>query len=409
MRIAYLVSQYPAPSHTFIRREIEALRALGANISTYSIRPPQDVEVVSPADIAERASTYYVLPARPREILLSLLWALRRPLAFLAALRVAVGHRVPGIKAFFWALFHFVEAMQLARVMHKAGIEHVHNHFANAAANVGFILSHYLAIPHSLTLHGISEFDYPAGPVLPPKLEHAAFVNCISHFTFAQAARMTPPRNWEKMQIVRCGLDLEGVPEPASPGGERLRFICVGRMSPEKGQIGLLRAFARAKEKGLNAELLLIGDGPDLQHVRDEIKLLGLSGDCTMLGRQPDTRVLIEVARCDIFVQSSFMEGLPVVLMEAFAVQVPVIAPAVAGIPELVDEHCGITFPASDWAALERAILRLASLSAQERAAMGAEGRRRIEAEFEIHRAIEPLVPKFVPQAKPLATPALEH
>ena len=62
MRIAYLVSQYPAASHTFIRREIHALRARGATIDSFSIRQPSPSERVSAADRAEFEATFYVLP-----------------------------------------------------------------------------------------------------------------------------------------------------------------------------------------------------------------------------------------------------------------------------------------------------------------------------------------------------------
>ena len=113
-----------------------------------------------------------------------------------------------------------------------------------------------------------------------------------------------------------------------------------------------------------------------------------------MLGRQPNDRVLREVANSDVLVMASFMEGLPVVLMEALALEVPVIAPCVAGIPELVDDTCGLLFAPGDWDQLANALGQMLQ-DPQRRLRMGKEGRQRIEAEFDVRRAVEPLLSRF--------------
>ena len=396
MRVAYLTSQYPAPSHTFILREVEALREQGVDVQTFSVRRPGAAEVMSEADRQASDSTWYALPPAPLTLLGSQLWALStRPAGALKTLVRALRHRPPGLRSLVYAGFYWAEAIMLARELDRQEIAHVHNHFANPAAIVGYLATSMLGLPWSLTLHGISEFDYPAGLLLPDKIGAAKFIACVSHFGRAQAFRITDPNQWDKLIIVRCGLDMRDLPERVPETSRaRPRVVCVGRLSPEKGHIGLLRAFSQQRQAGLDAELCLIGDGPEQARIEAEIGRLGLQDDCVMLGRQPNDRVLREVANSDVLVMASFMEGLPVVLMEALALEVPVIAPCVAGIPELVDNTCGLLFAPGNWDQLASALGQMLK-DPQRRLRMGKEGRQRIETEFDVRRAVEPLLSRF--------------
>jgi glycosyltransferase involved in cell wall biosynthesis len=137
-------------------------------------------------------------------------------------------------------------------------------------------------------------------------------------------------------------------------------MICVGRLSPEKGQAGLLRAFAQLREKHAELKLRLVGDGPDRASLETLAGEIRISDAVTFAGRLPEGETLAEIARADILVLPSFLEGLPIVLMEAMAVGVPVIASRVAGIPELVEDgETGLLFTPSNWNELSSSIDRL--------------------------------------------------
>jgi colanic acid/amylovoran biosynthesis glycosyltransferase len=399
MRIEYLVSLYPAPSHTFIRREVTALRARGLDIDTFSVRTPSEAERSGQEDRVAFENTFYLLPTAAARVLASHGKSLRRrPLAYLKTLRLAMTHRVPGVKALALACAHFAESMVLADELEQRGVTHLHNHFANSGANVGLFAANYLGLPWSVTLHGISETDYPAGVLLPEKLMAAAFVACVSHFGRAQAMRTIAPEHWAKLMIVRCALDLSRLPaRVARPPDAPVRAICVGRLSPEKGHVGLLQAFAEARARGLDAELVLVGDGPERERIEAAIREFGLSAHVRMLGRLAEADTLREIAQSDVLVLASFMEGLPVVLMEAMALGLPVIGPRVAGVPELVEESVhGFLFAPAAWDELaERLYTLLSDRALRER--MGKAGRKKVEAEFEITRAVEPLVARFHP------------
>lgn len=417
MRIGYLTSLYPAPSHTFIRREVMAVREHGVDVSTFSVRTPTEKERSAPAEQRAYAETFYLLPMSPtRAARAHVTRLVRDPLGYARTFGLALKHRVPGIKALGLSLAYFIEAMVLADELERQGITHVHNHFANPAATVGYLATRHLGLPWSLTLHGISETDYPAGNLLGAKLQAADFAACVSHFGRAQALRLIPPEHWGKLFIVRCALDLRALPERpqrAAVSG-RVRVICVARLSPEKGHVGLLQAFAKAQRNGArDSELILVGDGPERERVVQTITELGIEGSVQLLGHMAEQDTLREVAQSDLLVLASFMEGLPVVLMEALAYGLPVIAPRVAGIPELVEENVhGLLFAPAAWDELAERLQRMLT-DAALRKRLGGAGRAKIEQEFEISRAVIPLVERYRSEqsgsASRAATPATDH
>lgn len=395
--IAYLISQYPAPSHTFIRREVAALRAAGLTIGTYSVRRP--VSGGAGARDAEDAAATFVILAQSALAMARAHFAvlLRGPARYFGAFALALRHRAPGARALLWAVFHFIEAVVLADRLRRDRAVRLHNHFANAGATVGMLAARIADLPWSLTLHGISEFDYPAGLLLADKIERARFVACVSRFGMAQAMRLTAPTQWPKLHLVRCGIELAELPIPTSPAreGGPLSLICVGRLSSEKGHAGLLEAMALLRERGVPVHLTLVGDGPQQAALLAQIGTLGLEGQVTMTGRLDEAATLRAIGAADALVLPSFMEGLPVVLMEALALRKPVVAARVAGIPELVDEGVtGLLFTPADWPALASVIAMLAGdRTLGER--LAAAGRQRVETSFAIERAVAPLLPLF--------------
>ncbi len=395
MRIAYLISQYPAPSHTFIRREVDALRAVGIEVHTFSVRSPGAAERAC-VDRDELTRTYYLLEHKREMAGANLRAAVRSPLRYLQTFRDALRHRADGARAALWSVFHFAESVLLAEELDRRGITHLHNHFANSSATVGYLASRHLRLPWSLTLHGTAELDHPSRELLPEKIEHASFVACASHYVRSQAMRTVPSALWKKLFLVRCGVELERCPRrvPDRRDG-RLRIVSVGRLSPEKGQLGLLEALRAALDAGVDAELSLVGDGPLREVLEQRAAAFGLGDRCRFVGRCSEDEVLRRVARADVFALSSFMEGLPVALMEAMALGVPVVAPAVAGIPELVEPgETGLLFPTGDFDALARCLVKLwRDPALGDRFAKAA--RARVAREFTLPSAAAPLIDLF--------------
>ena len=130
----------------------------------------------------------------------------------------------------------------------------------------------------------------------------------------------------------------------------------VGRLSPEKGHRILLRAFGPVQAHVGNVKLLLVGDGPEMNFLQESVSELSLQSSVVFTGLRADAQQII--GALDLLVLPSLTEGLPVVILEAFAYKTPVVATAVGGVPELVrDDETGWLVPPRDPHALAQAIL----------------------------------------------------
>jgi glycosyltransferase involved in cell wall biosynthesis len=356
--IAYLCSEFPALSHTFISREVAILEKSGFDIRYASINPTRNLEKMD-ADDQARAAATYVLKATPKgRMLRAFLACLLRLPRFLSTLGFALklagfgGPRQPAK-----ALAYFLQAILLHRWARGQGLKHVHVHFANPAATVALIACRFGGLEFSLSVHGPDEFYEVERNNLREKIQAAVFVRCISHFCRSQLMRLSPSDQWGKFHIVRCGL-LPGeiAPRPAATGPRR-RILCVGRLCPSKGQAILIQAAGLLKDRGADFQLLLLGGGEDLEAIQGLVATRGLADRVTVAGPVGHARVRQELEAADLFVLPSFAEGIPIALMEAMAAGVPVLSTMIAGIPELIQPGVnGFLVPASDAEGLAEAI-----------------------------------------------------
>ena len=379
LRIAYFINQYPKVSHSFIRREILALEAQGAQVQRFALRGWADA-VADPEDAAEQPRTRYLLRGG--------LMGLAR-----ASLRVAVAHPRCWGRALVLALrmgwradrplpLHLVylaEACQLYLWLVDAGAQHVHAHFGTNSAEV-VMLAQALGGPgYSFTVHGPEEFDKPQALHLGEKMRRARFVVAISSFGRSQLYRWLPVADWPKVQVVHCGLDQAFHGVPAQPVPQAPRLVCVGRLCEQKGQLLLVQALARLKARGVACELVLAGDGEMRGVVEAELARLGLGAQVRITSWIASGQVREELLAARALVLPSFAEGLPVVIMEAMALRRPVLSTYVAGIPELVQPgHTGWLFPAGDVDALADAMQACLAAPPGELQAMGDAARERV-------------------------------
>lgn len=386
--IAYLTGEYPKVSHTFIAREIAGLRALGVTVLTCTIRRAAEKDVVGADQRTEAAATFCVFETAksPRRLLGSHLAVLRRaPGRWFAALRLAWRIRPPGTKAALWQLFYFAEAAVLAEHLRGQGVVHLHNHFASSSCSVAMLASEMSGIPFSVTIHGPTELFEAAHWRLDEKIARARFVACISHFCRSQAMLFSDQAHWGKLRIVHCGVTPANYgTRPRATFGQHVLFV--GRLDAVKGVPLLLEAFAAARARHPEARLTVVGDGPARAALEAQAAALGIAGATTFTGYRSQEEVAALLEEADMLVLPSFAEGLPVVLMEAMASRIPVIASGVAGVPELVqDGVSGFVVPAGD---VETLTVRLEKLLADPELCrrMGEAGRVKVEAEFDIGR-----------------------
>jgi glycosyltransferase involved in cell wall biosynthesis len=380
VRLAYLTPQYPKPSHSFIRREIQALEARGFVVLRLSIRKPE-APLVDAGDLEEETRTIYCLSGSPLPLLIgSAITLLAAPGRGLQALSAAVKMSRRCDRGLLRHLAYLAEAAFLCRVLRQHRIDHLHVHFGTNAASVAYLVRILGGPGYSLTLHGPDEFDSPIGHSLAAKVEGATFVAAVSDYTSAQIRRWVAPEAWPRIHVIRCGVEGSFFDErPSLPPSTR-RLVCVGRLTPQKGQLLLIEAFAALLRSGLQAELVLAGDGELRPIVEQRICEEDLQKYVTITGWIDERAVRQQLKEARCLVLPSFAEGLPVVIMEAFAMGRPVISTYVAGIPELVRPgKSGWLVPAGNVEELSTALREACELSPEHLLEMGREGARRVQ------------------------------
>ncbi|HEV2292230.1 MAG TPA: glycosyltransferase [Tepidisphaeraceae bacterium] len=336
LTVAYLVNQYPQPSHTFIRREIAALELLGLTVQRFTVRR-WDQQLVDPRDQDEQRKTRAILQEGAVGLLSATLHALvTRPLALLRTVSLAcrVGWRSHAGLA--KHLVYVPEACVLRRWLERAGIKHVHAHFGTNSTTVAMLCRALGGPSYSFTVHGPDEWDKPEALAIGEKIARCAFAVVISHFGRSQAQRWVDHEHWSKIRIVHCGIDESFLNAPKTPPPLSPRLVCVGRLGQAKGQLALVEAAARLVAEGLQFEIALIGDGPMRGPIESLIARHNLHEHVKLLGWRDNDAVRREIQSSRAMVMPSFAEGLPVVFMESLALERPVIATQIAGVPELV-------------------------------------------------------------------------
>jgi glycosyltransferase involved in cell wall biosynthesis len=315
-----------------------------------------------------------------------LLVAVTRPLHFIDALKVTVRMGRLSDRGILRHLAYLVEACTLLGILKQHNIQHVHVHFGTNVATVARLIKRCGGPGYSFTVHGPTEFDSAIGFDLSGKISDAAFVLAITDYCSAQLRRWCIPADWEKIHVVRCtvGDDFFDAFEPFDP--QCRTFTCVGRLTPQKGQITLIDAFARLIKTGHDADLVFVGDGELRGAIEEKIKSAGLENHVTITGYVSESEVRRQLIASRVMVLPSFAEGLPMVIMEAFAVGRPVISTYIAGIPELVyPEQNGWLVPAGSTDRLVTALVEALKTPTERLGEMASAGRNRT---FEQHRTV---------------------
>ncbi len=396
-RIAYLVSKYPDFSHTFILREVLALRERGLEIEVASVNDAPPSHKLTQVERDEAARTFYAKRSGAAGVLRAALWmmshkpsGLFRGLAF--ALKLGHGDAFRTARC----LFYYLESLLLAKWMHARSITHLHVHFATPAATVGLILTRVVPVSFSMTVHGPDEFYDVSTYFLAEKIEAAKFVVCISYFAQSQLMKLTPGRNWKKFDIARLGVDSSQFsPRPFRQSPAPFQVLCVGRLVAAKGQRILIQAVGRLLAAGHNLQLQLVGDGPDRADLEALMREQGLSGAISFAGVVNQENIKAFYQNADAFAIASFAEGIPVVLMEAMAMEIPCVATRITGIPELIEDGVdGLLVAPSDIEGMAAAIERLIG-SEELRQSLGKAGRERVQREYELAKSADCLSSVF--------------
>lgn len=390
MRLAYLMNAYPMTSTTFIRREIQAHERAGVSVDRFAIRP-WDQNLVDPDDIQEKTRVFYLLG----QGLAPLFWLFFKELfvnpvgigrglkATLHMIRNDKGRRLKTI-------IYFLEAIRLKREAEKRGITHIHTHFSSNSAAVAMV-SHLVGGPaFSMTIHGPDELYEMTENSLGLKVDKAAFTAVITEYCRSVVDDHTQGRFTDKIKIVPCGLELsEFLDTTVVPDNKTL--VCVGRLCDAKAQPILVEAIAKVVKNHPTMKLILIGDGDLRKPVEQAIDTHELHQQVELAGWKSNAEVREILLKSRALVLPSLAEGLPIVIMESFALGRPVLSTRINGIPELVDANCGWLAEAGDQDTLVDSLNALLSADTKTLTRMGEIGRERVKDRHDQDRNAESL------------------
>jgi glycosyltransferase involved in cell wall biosynthesis len=389
MTVGYLVPEFPGQTHIFLWRERGALASLGVDAAWISTRrPPRAIFAHEWAAQAE-GETDYLFPLAGTDLPAIALELVRSgPLGWFRCLRTALrGSRSPKGVLRLVAMVPF--AAKLSALARRRGWRHIHVHSCADAANIALLARRLSGLPYSLTLHGPTLEGY--GDNQEQKWAGAEFALVISHGLLATVRERLGAAVPARAEVAPMGVNLDVVqrrrPYVAWAPGEPCRLFCCARLNAIKGHPDLLEALRIVRASGIDARLTIAGEdesGGQGYHreLAARIADMGLTPYVELLGAVSEERVREGLEQAHAFVLASLNEGVPVSVMEAMAMEVPVVTTDVGGTAELVDDgRDGLLVPSRDPAAFAQALTRVLRDAALAGALSGA-SRAKIAARF---------------------------
>jgi glycosyltransferase involved in cell wall biosynthesis len=415
-KVAYILTRFPKLTETFVLYEILALEGQGVDVEIFPLLSAENAatnqgaslfqkilelvkkpgkRAVMHADAAalvERAHYHPLLSWSVISAVLSILF--HSPRACLGALGTLVRAN--------WGSWNFLRPrplskMRWTREMQRAGVTHIHAHFANHPAAAAFLVHRLTGIPYSFTAHG-SDLHMDRHM---PKVREAARHHHLP-LQPRSDSRECGREHADKVEVIHCGVDTSvRVPTHRAAPNRVRSMLCIGTMHEVKGQTYLLEACRLLTGGGINVVCHLVGKGPDWDMLTTQVRESGMEKRVVFHGLLTRVQVAELAGRCDVLVAPSVptecgrREGIPVVLMEAMASELPVVASRISGIPELVDDGLnGYLVAPRDAAGLADALGRLHAEPLIRRQ-FGIEGRRKVVREFDVHRNAAALAERF--------------
>ncbi|RBP39774.1 glycosyltransferase involved in cell wall biosynthesis [Roseimicrobium gellanilyticum] len=379
-RLAYLYSRYPVVSQTFCDSEMLALEGMGFDLEVFSLNPPPDSFRHERLDRL-RAEIHYPAPEEARNA------QVKQP-EFETQLGALIKDHDQRYGKSFKSRTRARNAWHFAPRLRALGVKHVHVHFANRATHSALFLKK-LGFTFSFTAHA-QDFmvDLGSDDLLREMVREAEFVVAVSDFSRSLLCQ-TCPGNEAKILRIYNGIELDDFPvaQPAASGSS-LRLVSVGRLIEFKGFQHLIPSMTLLKQRGVNAELHIIGEGPARTELEGLITDAGLQQEVKLLGVRSQEQIKRELAEAHAFVLPSIVDSkgasdiLPTVITEAMACHLPVVSTTVAGIPEMVRHgETGLLVEPKDEAGMAEALMQLAA-QPELRVRMGAAGRKHADMLF---------------------------
>ena len=360
--LVYIIGTYPGLTTTFIDREIRALQQQGVNVRVIAIRKPHTI-LSSDQEELQKITNYLIPISWFKFIAAHLRFALQKPGKYFGTLLDLVKDPHPNLSARLKTILHFIEGVYAAGLIADHPSDHIHAHFVDRASTVAFVAGRLLNLPYSVTAHANDIYINPI--LLPLKLSHASFVATCTDYN-RQHLQKIVPLNLNLHRLYH-GLDLDSYqPNPDQTTQAIPINTSVGQLKEKKGFQYLLKACQILRSKDYVFNCQIIGEGSLREELEQQIHELALESFVTLRGALPHESVIEEYQHSTMFVlpcitgSDGDRDGIPNVILEAMAMQLPVISTQHSGIPEVIKSGVnGLLVPPADEQALAHAIASL--------------------------------------------------
>ncbi|MDH3681416.1 MAG: glycosyltransferase family 4 protein [Acidimicrobiia bacterium] len=366
LRLFYVVGTYPLLTTTFIDREIEMLSEWEVDVAVIAMRRPDPTTPFTSRQEALAARTTYLLPARKTTVLAShLYFAIRRPIRFWTTLLWLLTRPHPTLASRQKTLLHFGEGVLASYLVRHREFEEFHAHFADRAATVALVGGRLVGKPYSLSIHTGADI-YVDSVLLAEKIQRARAVTTCTSYNRDHLGELLDRSHRPEIYHVRHGLDLSTYSPGMVSDGTPSTILSVGQLKPRKGFAQLIRACAVLKQRGYDFQCRIIGEGPERPVLESLIADLDISDVVELAGPRSQDDVLDEYRSATLFAlpcvqtREGDVDGIPNVLAEAMAVELPVVSTDLPAITELVTpEVSGLLTAPDALDALADALARL--------------------------------------------------
>lgn len=360
MHLMYIATDFESLTHTFIAREVQALRDRGHRVDLMALRRGDGPPASAPE--CDTSDCHWVFPASLLAMLASVgKTAWTRPRRWWHAVSVALGAAGESLTGRAKLLGQLVVATTALDHVERKQPQVLHAHLAHPPGAYAMFLSLLSGIPYTFTAHAADIYRTPLAT--EPKLRHAAGVVAISRYNLAHYRALVP--EVRRAAVIHCGVPVDRFEMRARDRVHRpLRIVAVGRAVQKKGFGDLLSALSRLDHRTHPWRASLIGGGPLMDELRDQRERLGLD-ELEMTGPRQFHEVQDALADADVFclpcveADDGDIDGIPVALMEAMASGCPVLSTTVSGIPELLADDAGLLVAPHDPDAVAAALRRL--------------------------------------------------
>jgi glycosyltransferase involved in cell wall biosynthesis len=390
-RLGYVIGTYPRLTTTFIDREVRLLRQWGVDVDLVSIRRPDGLLSVEQRQLGR--DVRYILPTTAAALVRAHLSFARRK-EYWQLLWFLVTRPHPRARARLKTILHFGEGVLAARMFDGRGIAHIHAHFIDRAAIVAMTAARLLGVTYSVTAHADDIYVEPV--LLREKIDRAKFVATCTSFNVQELTRVSP-HSATLLHRVYHGLDAARYRSTGPANGEPPVVLAVGQLRPKKGFEHLIDACRQLHRDGRRLRCVIVGEGPLRDSLDQRIRASGLDGVVTLAGALSQDEVIDHYRRADIFAlpcvtgSRGDRDGIPNVILEAMAMELPVVSTSTSGIPEVVvDGQTGLLVEPGDSLALANALTRLLD-DGHLRARLGREGRQVVLQRFDLETNVKEL------------------